>query len=60
MPGVGLMVMVVGLGSKDLEFNSHSAVELIAGGVDSARHPSEVGKMSATLRVSYVGVATHP
>ena len=34
MPGVGLMVMVVGLGSSDSEFKSHSAVELIPGGVD--------------------------
>ena len=39
MPGVGLMVMGVGLGSLDLEFKSHSAVELIPGGVDSACHP---------------------
>ena len=28
------------------------------GGVDSACHPSEVGKMSASLLVSCVGVAT--
>ena len=34
MPGVGVMVRVVGLGSKDLEFKSHSAVELIPGGID--------------------------
>ena len=34
MPGVGLMVRVVGLGSKDPEFKSCSAVELIPGGVD--------------------------
>ena len=44
MPGVGLMVRVVGLGSQDPEFKSHSAVELIRGGVDSACHPSEAGK----------------
>ena len=36
------------------------AAELIPGGVDSACHPSEVGKMSASLLVSCVGVATHP
>ena len=60
MPGVGLMVRVVGLGSKDPEFTSCSAVELIPGGVDAARHPSEIGKMSANLLVSCVGVATHP
>ena len=58
MPGVGLMVRVVGLGSLDPEFKSHSAAELIPGGVDSACHPSEVGKMSASLLVSCVGVAT--
>ena len=34
MPGVGLMVRVVGLGSEDPEFKSHSAVEIIPGGVD--------------------------
>ena len=60
MPGVGLMVRVVGLGSKDPEFKSHSTVELIPGGVDCAYHPSEVGKMSASLLVYCVGVATHP
>ena len=49
MPGVGLIVRVVGLGSLDPEFKSYSAVELIPGGVDSACHPSEVGKMSASL-----------
>ena len=47
--GVGLMVRVVGLGSEDPEFKSRSAVELIPGGVDSACHPSEVGKMSASM-----------
>ena len=49
MLGVGLMVGMVGLGSEDPEFKSHSAVELIPGGVDFVRHPSEVGKMSAGL-----------
>ena len=44
MLGVGLMVRVVGLGSSDLEFKSHFAVELIPGGVDFACHPSEVSK----------------
>ena len=56
MPGVGLMVRVVSLGSSDPAFKSHSAVELILGGVDSACHPSAVGKMSACLLVSCVGV----
>ena len=60
MPGVGLMVRVVGLGSKDPEVKSHLAVELIPCGVDSACHPSEVGKMCASLLVSCVGVATRP
>ena len=59
MFGVGLMVRVVGLGSEDPEFKSHS-VELIPGGVDSACHPSEVGKMNANLLVSCVGVETCP
>ena len=36
MPGVGLMVRVVGLGSWGPEFKSRSAVESIPGGVDSA------------------------
>ena len=36
VPGVGLMVQVVDLGSKDPKFKSHSAVELTPGGVDSA------------------------
>ena len=36
------------------------AVELIPGGVDSACHPSEVGKMSASMLVYCVGVATCP
>ena len=60
MPGVGLMVRVVGLGSEGPEFKSPSAVELIPGGVDSACHPSMVGKMSASLLVYCVGVATRP
>ena len=60
MPGVGLMVWVVGLGPQNPEFKSPSAVELMPGGVNSACHHSEVGKMSASLLVSYVGVATPP
>ena len=60
MSVVGLMVGVVGLGSSDPKFKSHSAVELIPGGVNSACHPSEVGKMSASLLVIFVGVATCP
>ena len=60
MPGVGLMVKVVGLGSSDSEFKSHSVVELIPGGGDSACHPSEVDKMSASMLVSCIGVATRP
>ena len=60
MPGVGLMVRVVGLGSEDPEFKSHLSVELIPGGVDYACHPSEVGKMIASLLVSRVGVVTCP
>ena len=58
MPGAGLMVWVMGLGSEDPELKSHSAVELIPGGVNSASHPAEVGKMSAILLVSCVGVVT--
>ena len=58
MPGVGLMVRLVGLGFEDLELKSHFAVELIPGGVDSACHPSVVGKMSASMLVSCVGVVT--
>ena len=57
---VGLMVRVVGFGSQDPEFKSCSAVELIPGGVNSAYHPSEVGKMSASMLVYCVGVATRP
>ena len=60
MPGVGFMVRVVGLESLGPELKSHSAVELIPGGVDSACHPSEVGKMNASMLVSCVGVATRP
>ena len=60
MPGVGLMVSVAGFGSSDPEFKSHSAVELIPGGVNSACHPSEVGKMSASMLIYCVGVVTHP
>ena len=54
------MVRVVGLGSEGPEFKSCSAVELLPGGVDSACHPSEVCKMSATILVYCVGVATRP
>ena len=34
LPGVCLMVRMVGLGSSDPQFKSHTAVELIPGGVD--------------------------
>ena len=54
------MFRVVGLASQDPEFKSHSAVEFISDGVDSACHPSEVGKMRASLLVSCVGVAICP
>ena len=54
------MARVVGFGSKGPEITSHSAVELILSGVDTACHPSEVGKMSASMLVSYVRVATRP
>ena len=60
MPGVGLMVRVVGLGCHGLEFQPQSAVELIPGGVDSACHPSKVVKTSARLLVYCDGVPTHP
>ena len=53
------MVRMVSLGSSGPEFKSHFSVELIPGGVDSACHPSEVVKLSASLLVSCVGVATH-
>ena len=36
VPDVGFLLGVVGLGSSDPEFKSHSAVELISGGVESA------------------------
>uniref|UniRef100_A0A8C4NHV2 Ras homolog, mTORC1 binding n=1 Tax=Eptatretus burgeri TaxID=7764 RepID=A0A8C4NHV2_EPTBU len=49
--GVCLMVRVVGLGSNNPELKSHLVVQLIPGGVDSACHPSEVGKMSASMLV---------
>ena len=48
MPGVGLMVRVVGLGSLGSEFKSGLVVELVPVGVDSACHPSEVRKMSTS------------
>ena len=60
MPGVGFMVGVVGLGSDNPELKSHSAVELIPGGVDSACYPCEVGKMSSSMLVDCIGVATCP
>jgi len=60
IPDVGLMVGVVGLGSSHPEFKSRSAVELIPVGVNSACHPSEVGKMNARMLVSCVGVETRP
>ena len=60
MPGVSLMVWVVGFGSQGPEFKSCSAVELIPGGVNSACHPSEVIKMSASMLVYCVGVVTRP
>ena len=60
MPGVGSMVKVVGLGSSDPEFKPNSVVELIPCGVDSACHPSEVGKMNASMLVYCVGVVTRP
>ena len=49
MPGVGLMVRVLGLGTWDPEFKSPLDVELIPGGIDSACHPSEVGKNECQL-----------
>ena len=54
MPGVGLMDRVVGLGYEGPKFKSCFAVELIPCGVDSACHPSEVGKMSINLLVSWI------
>jgi len=47
--GVGLMIRVVDSGSLDPEFKPHLAVELILSGVDSACHPFEVSKMSASI-----------
>ena len=52
------MIRVVGLGSEGPEFKPHSGVESIPGGVNSTCHPSEVGKMSASMLVYCVGVAT--
>ena len=49
MPGVGLMVRVVGFGSEGPEFKSRSAVELIPGVVNSACHPSLFGEMSTSI-----------
>ena len=42
--GVGIMVRVSGSGSSGPEFKSCYAIKLIPCGVDSAGHPSEVGK----------------
>ena len=50
----------MGFGSKGPQFKSRSAVELIPGGVNSTCHPSEVGKMSASMLVCCVGVVTRP
>ena len=65
MPGVGLMVRVVGLGSEDPEFKSHSDVELIllwsrasvasttarwSSRVDSAEHPEFRSYLSENYR----------
>ena len=60
MPGVELMVRVVGFGSSGPEFKFRSAFELIPGGVNSASHPSEVSKMSASMLVYCVGVVIVP
>ena len=60
MPGDGFMVRVAEFGSSGPEFKSRSVVELIPDGVDSACHPSKVGKMSASLLVYCVGVASCP
>ena len=54
------MVRVVGLGSSGPELKSRSADEIIPGGVNSTSHPSEVGKMSASMLVYCVGVVTRP
>ena len=55
MPGVDLMVRVVGFGSLGPEFKSRSAVELIPGVVNWVCHPSEVGKMSVSMLVYQSG-----
>ena len=54
LPGVVLMVRVVGFGSSGPEFESCSAVEFIPSGLNLACHPSEVGKMSASMLVCEV------
>ena len=54
------MVRVADFGSEGPEFKSRSAVELIPGGVNSACHPSEISKMSASMLLYCVGVVTHP
>ena len=41
--------LVMCLGSEGPEFKSRLAVELIPGGVDSACHPSDVGKIEYQL-----------
>ena len=51
MPGVGLMVRVVGLGSEGPEFKSRFTVELIPGGVDSACRPEKDDEMTTSLLV---------
>ena len=80
MPGIGLIVRVVDLGSQSPNFKSYSAVELrlscqiplmkhrdvrsavglIPGGVHLACQTSDVSRMSASMRVYCVGVATRP
>ena len=42
---------MAGLGPQGPEFEPLSPVELILGGVDSACHSSEVGKMSTSVLV---------
>ena len=54
------MVRVDGLVSWGPEFESRFSTELTGGGVDSACHPSEVGKMITSLLTSCIGVATRP
>ena len=58
MPGVGLMVTVVGFGSEDPEFKSHSAVELTPGGVDCMS--SFRDRKNECRLASCVGVAIRP